>query len=451
MENQVEISVFEKPQIKLDKAYGSGWRAESIVKSINGYDWKIYTSKGSRNLITCSCQGGQHSTGSTFATFKTALLSDPSVNLHKEAARGTKNNILSVHEKGIQRFEELLKAGELPGVASPEYVIEPGQIIFDEGLGHCAKKAIYNISEDEYGTHYFYVNLETLALNQTDRIRNIKDKYGIGTYYREGERIAIDELNRIVDEATIKAAQDSQQEEENRVIEEQKLQAKIEMGRPLVSVPAWAKGIIVAHLKKNESDIYTDYHAHSTTKTYYLAYSKHTRDLFPEMRKACLKVAELHELANAPEEWEHREKYSMGSGYYLSEFHHSGWEVRKGRIDPTNQQTLEKLFVAAAEGRYFCDSPHQGAADEETNSSATLDNETNFTLEETIHAKKGHQLYVAKVKEKVEYDLFLQYKKLAKTYDGYYSRYNREGAIPGFQFTTQEDAQNFIQESLNLS
>lgn len=169
------------------------------------------------------------------------------------------------------------------------------------------------------------------------------------------------------------------------------------------SAPSWAKAVIVAELHESENDIQTDYFGHRTTRVVALAWSKHTRDLFPELRKAAdtftpashlgtgrgvfqvLVTVEIHQrdlyypggclfrgcgspwhrdivtftsraLAEAyaaaadpipehvvgdqvvrfvhtvrEEKIEHREKYSMGSGYYLSAagHHGSGWVVRK--------------------------------------------------------------------------------------------------------------------------
>jgi len=80
-----------------------------------------------------------------------------------------------------------------------------------------------------------------------------------------------------------------------------------------------------------------------------LAGSKHGRDIFSEFRKAAARIPESAHLANVPtadqsgtprtEEnkgwWrpadEHREKYSMGAGYYLKSSGHysSGWLVCK--------------------------------------------------------------------------------------------------------------------------
>ncbi len=95
--------------------------------------------------------------------------------------------------------------------------------------------------------------------------------------------------------------------------------------------PTWAKALIIAELHQDDSDSMTDYFAHRTTRLLVLAWSRHTRDLFPELRKAAAIAAETAELAAAPASAEHREKYSMGGGYYLKagDRHGNGWAVRK--------------------------------------------------------------------------------------------------------------------------
>mgnify|MGYP003669570331 FL=1 len=114
-------------------------------------------------------------------------------------------------------------------------------------------------------------------------------------------------------------------------------------------VPAGSKAVIIANLISNQSDLQSDYHGSTTTKTIILGFSKHNRDLFPELRKACAGVEEVQHLAIKPEKpedaneyWtptdEHREKYSMGHGFYLKDSyqHSDGWEVTKVSLDPEN-------------------------------------------------------------------------------------------------------------------
>lgn len=178
------------------------------------------------------------------------------------------------------------------------------------------------------------------------------------------------------------------------------------------SRPSWAQAIIVAEYEEDESDSMTDYFATRTTRTVPLAWSKHKRDLFPELRKAAAHFEPTAHLGPgkgvfivhvqletdiprtnggaywkgdrshwhgdahhfdtraaaaafvasqpAPEpiwfedtkaefSWridespiEHREKYSMGGGYYLkaSIAYSSGWLVAKYPVDSSHVRDL---------------------------------------------------------------------------------------------------------------
>jgi len=57
-------------------------------------------------------------------------------------------------------------------------------------------------------------------------------------------------------------------------------------------MPAWAKAVIVAEHDVDQCDMMTDYFSHGTDKVLILAWSKHTRDVFSEMRKAADKAPE---------------------------------------------------------------------------------------------------------------------------------------------------------------
>lgn len=97
------------------------------------------------------------------------------------------------------------------------------------------------------------------------------------------------------------------------------------------SKPYWAKAMFVAEFEEDRSELMTDYFATATTKRIFLGWSKHTRDLFPEMRKAAAKFSETASLAEMGEAAERREKYAWGAGYYLkaSGRYSTGWKVRK--------------------------------------------------------------------------------------------------------------------------
>lgn len=177
-----------------------------------------------------------------------------------------------------------------------------------------------------------------------------------------------DEIQTLETEALEKL----QKEEADRKSADKKRCEAIEKGRPIIKnqMPKWAKAVIVACYEVDKSDSYSDYHGVDSGPEYILAWSKHTRDLFSEMRKAAANFEETKHLSIAPDTnangekktednksyWhpadEHREKYSMGGGYYLkaARRYSSGWRVYKTFLDHSR---MDWLYHAAGSGRYM--------------------------------------------------------------------------------------------------
>lgn len=66
-----------------------------------------------------------------------------------------------------------------------------------------------------------------------------------------------------------------------------------------------------------------------------------------------------------------------------------------------------------------------------------------FTIKESFHTKKQIKLWVVVISERVDREKFNELKSKADKLDGYYSSYNKDGAIPGFTFERPEAAQLF--------
>lgn len=62
---------------------------------------------------------------------------------------------------------------------------------------------------------------------------------------------------------------------------------------------------------------------------------------------------------------------------------------------------------------------------------------------ESTHTKHGHALFVIRLLDRVERDVYRSLNERAKTLGGRYSSYTRDGAIPGFQFRERESAEAF--------
>lgn len=70
-----------------------------------------------------------------------------------------------------------------------------------------------------------------------------------------------------------------------------------------------------------------------------------------------------------------------------------------------------------------------------------------FETGETKHGKTGEDLFVATITERVERPAFDRILATAKQHGGYYSSYQANGAIPGFQFKSAADRDAFIGEA----
>ena len=341
---------------RIYKSFNNGWIAETTEQK-GGKDWQITTMKRFNGKITSCAQAGKAGNGEEVRTFSFALFGgDKNVTLISETGKSTEKAIREQHTKALILFDENKEIQEI--AAKEVYQIQEGQVIWFIGQGmnseYDSRAVVYLIEKGRYGTYYHTVNLKTLKLSRVERIRDIEEKFGIGYYYKKGDVIGEDQLNDLVISAKELEAKESRKNEAEMLLNTAARQAKIEEGRNLVNIPKDAESIIVANLKQNESDPMTDYYGCSTIKTVYLAFSSHKRNLFPEMRKAAKNCPETAFLADVPKEWEEKQNYSGGAGYFLGENRYSGWNISKiSYIDLASEAEKEKLYKAAAEGRYF--------------------------------------------------------------------------------------------------
>ncbi len=68
---------------------------------------------------------------------------------------------------------------------------------------------------------------------------------------------------------------------------------------------------------------------------------------------------------------------------------------------------------------------------------------TDMTIIKGYHSKKNFDLWIVKLSDRVDGPVFNDLRAKAKRLGGWYSRYSRDGAIPGFQFKTEESANTF--------
>lgn len=197
-------------------------------------------------------------------------------------------------------------------------------------------------------------------------------------------------------------------------------------------IPSWAKAAIVAEYVRDDCDIMSDYFGTVTERRVIIGWSTHGRDLFPEMRNAAATFPETAGIASADGSAEHREKYSMGAGYYLKigGRYCSGWKVCKRR--------------------FYGDSPDRGldVAEfhlPEDKPSAPVNGcaaPGGMTIEEHTHTKKGFQMHLCILAGRVERDQFDSMRDKAEALGGWYSR--PWGKTPGgFAFRDRATAEAF--------
>ncbi len=164
---------------------------------------------------------------------------------------------------------------------------------------------------------------------------------------------------------------------ERHQCERNEKEQKIEEGRKFIESkrPSWAKAVIVGVEEIDNSDLTTDYFSTKQGQVILLAWSKHTKDLFPEMRKAAKNAPQTEHLVAEDRKLEHREKWSMGAGYYLKKGNRysTGWKVEKW---PLAGMRLKDIYLAT-----YC-------IPEKNNGQHTVDHTANPAV--TIGNYKGH-------------------------------------------------------------
>jgi hypothetical protein len=255
-------------------------------------------------------------------------------------------------------------------------VVEVNQIIQMEGYSY-DRYVVYNIVKNQWGINYMLINLRTKEFHTADIIRPLKEKFGIGYYYDSENPQFMDSFEVAI--LLQEAQQQKKAEQEEAEKEKIRVEQVKEIGRKRFAeiFPEDAQAVIVARLKQDDSDRMTDYYAHSTQRTVILGFSKHKRDLFSEMRKHALNFEETTYLAEYNEDYEHREKYSMGDGYYLGESKYCGWIIEKVPVYERKRTIEDFAYTAGSEDNIHIDKsdttpPNNNNQTTEKNSGCTL-------------------------------------------------------------------------------
>ena len=117
-----------------------------------------------------------------------------------------------------------------------------------------------------------------------------------------------------------------------------------------------------------------------------------------------------------------------------------GKTFKEARMMLTPEQRAAFDDLAATESR----SQRRSSADEQRTQVRVAGQTVDGDIIATKHTKKGTDLFVVRLAERVSREDYDTLNAGAKRIGGYYSSYRGGGAIPGFQFTTREQAQAFV-------
>ena len=230
--------------------------------------------------------------------------------------------------------------------------VSVNQVVVLEGYSYDSY-VVYEVTRDKWGITYHLVNLETHEFHTSDLIRPLSEKFGIGIYYDDANPKFLDPLETA---ALLTKAKEKKAEAERKVKEareEYERIAKIGAERLRPLIPTDAKAAIIGTLRVSECDSYTDYYDYSIVRTVILGFSKHTRNLFSEMRKHAANFEGTAYLAEYNADYEHRENYSMGDGMYLGRNKYSGWTIEKEPICDL-EKFIERYAHTAGDEANLC-------------------------------------------------------------------------------------------------
>jgi hypothetical protein len=421
---------------------------KNIYRDLNGWDWKVTTSKDSRGEISTWAYAMKMSKdGSTYVM---SLFTDPCLKLATIGnAIATEKRLMECHNQGIRNFERMRDAGELPvNKEAAETETAKGlpvwaKIIHSGYTENRTPYALLEISTDEFGKGTYKVlkmDPQDPQIYKVEKLRSISSLKGTGYYfidpveaYPEAEVLDMLEKAHRLQEEKEKARKEADERAER---EEAEAKAAWEAGKP-----AWARAAIIAQFDVDHSDPMTDYFHSSPdhSKTILLAWSATERNNEQEMRNAVLNHPELAAMTWTKDSY----RYQLEESPYRG-----GWKIRKQDI--TVQYTRHDIALAMAQGRNFApqNEPPKGAVETNAANVRIILNERQGGIE--LH-------FAGKPDESILSDLkangfrWARFNKCWYKKDGPSARRvaAKYGTIPGEQENDQDPAAGMIEGEAN--
>ena len=221
-------------------------------------------------------------------------------------------------------------------------------VIYDGPYSMRRRMVVAGIEHTQSGYNYRLIDPETAEEHTADPIRPLRDKFGIGHYYDDEHPEFMDAAEVAALRTRADALKAEQEAARRAAAEDAERLRTIGAERLRQIVPDDAVAVIIGEQHESECDPYTDYFGSRIVRTVILGFSTHTRDLFPEMRKAAARFE------------------GMGHGYYLGTHRYSGWQVSKESCRD-KEGIIKRFAVVAGKSDNVCienPAPVQTAAPE---------------------------------------------------------------------------------------
>ena len=229
-------------------------------------------------------------------------------------------------------------------------VVKENQVIIGYGAGmNQYQLVVYKVEHSKNGYIYHLINLDTKDFTSTEIINPLSKKFGIGKYFDDVHPEFMDAFEVIILRQEVEEKARVKAEADNR---EQQLREEIKaIGAERLNgiIPDNAQAVIIACEREDRSDPYTDYFAATTVRTVILGFSIHTKNSFQEMRNLAGNFAETSYLKEKNEEYENRENYTGGHGYYLGKSKYHGWIIKKAQIYDRKRFIEDYAYIAGKE------------------------------------------------------------------------------------------------------
>ena len=252
-------------------------------------------------------------------------------------------------------------------------VVKENQVIIGYGAGmNQYRLVVYKVEHSKNGYIYHLINLDTKEFTSTEIINPLSRKFGIGKYLDDVNPEFMDAFEVVILRQEVEAKAQAKAEADNQ---EQQCREEIKaIGRERLKeiIPANAQAVIIACEREDRSDPYSDYFAASTVRTVILGFSTHIKNNFQEMRNLDGNFTETAFLKEKNEEYENRENYTGGHGYYLGKSKYHGWIIKKAQIYDRNRFIEDYAYIAGNEEN-ICVSKEPTAASDIPTESVTGD------------------------------------------------------------------------------